>query len=378
MRKRWRDLPAFSQAATSAANASDPMAITSLRAWRLREPVSQRRYTVIRIETRGGVTGYGEGGPVKGADIADIRSAVIGRLASDQELIRLRLAGWPALEAAVNNALFDVLGKATKTPVYQFLGGPVRYKARVLAHLEGGDTEALVASLRRAQQAGFKAFCFPIPPWPEMPRLQSYTDSVRERYDRLRAAGGEDADFVLDASGSLRPGDAASLATAFEREHPLWFDEPTDVLTNDALAKISAESVLPVGAGRRLHDVADFQNLLRGHSVGIVRPSLGLNSLLKIKRMAALAEVDYVAVAPHHSGGPIGTVGGIHLGASLANFFIQQVPRPAAAQDRAMRAELASGDYETAQDGYAPLINKPGLGIEVNEQSLAKYSEETI
>jgi galactonate dehydratase len=333
---------------------------------------------VVRLETRGGLAGYGEGGPVKGVDISEARAAVIGRLASDQEIVRLQLAGWPALEAAVNNALFDILGKATKVPVYQFLGGPVRYKARVLAHLEGDDTEALVASLRRAQQAGFKAFCFPIPAWPEMPRLQSYTDSLRQRYDRLRAAGGEEADFVLDAGGSLRPGDAASLATAFEKLHPLWFDEPTDVLTNDALGKISGESVLPVGVGRTLHDVADFQNLLRGQSVGVLRPSLGLNSLLKIRRMAAVAEVDYVAIAPHHSGGPIGTVAGIHLGASLANFFIQQVPQPAAAQDRAMRTELVSGNYETAQDGYAPLINKPGLGIEVNEQALAKYSEETI
>jgi galactonate dehydratase len=377
MRKLWKDLPAFSQAAATV-NTSDPMAITSLRGWRLREPASGRRYTVVRLETRGGLIGYGEGGPVKGVDISDARATVIGRLASDQEIVRLQLAGWPALEAAVNNALYDILGKATKVPVYQFLGGPVRYKARVLAHLEGDDTEALIASLRRAQQAGFKAFCFPIPAWPEMPRLQSYTDSLRQRYDRLRAAGGEEADFVLDAGGSLRPGDAASLATAFEKLHPLWFDEPTDVLTNDALGKISGESVLPVGVGRTLHDVADFQNLLRGQSVGVLRPSLGLNSLLKIKRMAAVAEVDYVAIAPHHSGGPIGTVAGIHLGASLANFFIQQVPQPAAAQDRAMRTELVSGNYETAQDGYAPLINKPGLGIEVNEQALAKYSEETI
>jgi galactonate dehydratase len=378
MRKRWKDLPAFSQAAAAAANASDPMAITSLRGWRLREPVSQRRYTVIRIETRGGLTGYGEGGPVKGIDISDTRPMVVGKLASDLELVRLQLAGWPALEAAVNNALLDILGKSTKAPIYQFLGGPVRYKARVLAHLEGDDTEALVASLRRAQQAGFKAFCFPIPPWPPMTRIQSYADSLRKRFDQLRIAGGEDADFVLDAGGSLEPGDAASIATQFEKLHPLWLDEPTDVLTIDALAKVTAESVLPVGVGRTLHDVASFQNLLRGQTVGVLRPSLGLNSLLKIRRMAAVAEVDYVAIAPHHSGGPIATLAGIHLAATLANFFIQQVPQPAAGQDRAMRAELVSGNYEAAQDGYAPLINKPGLGIQVSEQALAKYSEETI
>ena len=66
------------------------------------------------------------------------------------------------------------------------------------------------------------------------------------------------------------------------------------------------------------------------------------------------------------------------LAASLPNFFIQQIPQPAAAQDRAMRAELTSGNRETAIDGFLPLINKPGLGFDVNEQALNRYSEETV
>src|SRR5205807_1512827 len=156
--------------------------------------------------------------------------------------------------------------------------------------------------------------------------------------DRLKAAAGPDSDFVLDANATLTPGDASLIATAFERSHLLWLDEPTGVLTNDALSRISDESVMPVGLGRKVHDVATFQNLLRWGCVDILRPSMGLNSIRQIRRMAAVAETHYVAVGPHHSGGPIGTVAAVHLAASLPNFFAQQVPRPAAEQDRAMRA----------------------------------------
>ena len=95
-------------------------------------------------------------------------------------------------------------------------------------------------------------------------------------------------------------------------------------------------------------------------------------------RMAAIAETHYVAISPHHNGGPIGSVAAIHLAASLPNFFIQQIPLPAAERDRAMRAAITTADHESAQDGFAPLINRPGLGIQVNEAALGEYSEETL
>jgi galactonate dehydratase len=373
MKKLWRELPAFSPPPQTAA--SDRLTITGFRAWRLREPTSGRRYTVIKLESRGGLIGYGEGGPVPPSDVADAKSAVTGRRATDGEFIRHRLAGSPAMEAAVNNALLDLAARSSNVPVYQYLGGPTRFKARVLAHLEGDTEEALAESLSRAAKQGYKAFTFPIPARDSLWRMQAYVDVIRKRVERLKAVAGPDADLVLDAKASLTPGDTAFVATALERGHLLWIDEPTEVVTNDALARITDESVMPVGLGRKIHDVSSFQNLLRWGCVDILRPSAGLNSIPKIRRMAAVAETHYVAVGPYHDGGPIATVAAIHLAASLPNFFIQQVPQPVAEQDRAMRAELTSGAHESAVDGFAPLLNKPGLGIEVNEQALNKYEE---
>jgi galactonate dehydratase len=375
MEKHWRGQAAF---APPAAAGDDRLVITSLRAWRVREPVSQRRYTVVKLESRGGAIGYGEGGAAVGTDIAEATAAIAGRRATDAEFIRHRLAAFPAMEAAVNNAMLDLAARAADAPVYQFLGGPTRFKARVVARVEGDDEEALANSVRRGMEQGVRAFSFPIPVRDAMWRMQAYTDAIRRRLDRLKTVAGAEADFVLDAGGTLTPGDASFIATAFERNHLLWFDEPTDVLTNDALARISDESVTPVGLGRRVHDVATFQNLLRWGCIDILRPSIALNSMRQIRRMAAVAETHYVAVGPYHDGGPVGTVAAIHLAASLPNFFAQQMPQPLAEQDRAMRAELTFGNQESAVDGFAPLLNRPGLGIRINEQALEKYSEAIV
>ena len=376
MKKYWRDLPAFAPPPASAAN--DPLTISAMKAWRLREPTSGRSYTVVKLESRGGTVGFGEGGAVHGADVKDVRSAVVGRRATDSEFVRHAMAATPPVEAAVNNAMLDLLGRAKNLPVYQYLGGPTRHKARVLARLEGDGEDALIESLRRSMDQGFRAFSFPIPGRDALWRMQAYTDAIRARLGKLKAAAGKDTDFVLDAAATLTPGDASFIATALERAHLLWLDEPTPVLSSDALSRISDESVMPVGLGRSVHDVGTFQNLLRFGCVDILRPDVGLNSIPKIRRMAAVAETHYVAVGPYHNGGPINSVAAIHLAASLPNFFIQQIPQPSAERDRAMRAEIVSGNHESAVDGFAQLLNKPGLGIDVNEQALSKYSEEVI
>ena len=373
-RKIWRDLPAFAPQATS----TDRMAIANLHGWRVREPVSGRRYTVLRLETRQGLVGYGECGPATRAEIEEAKAAAFGRRPHESEFIRHRLAAFPAMEAGVNNAFLDLQGRNTNTPVYQFLGGPTRFKVRVQASLEGEKEDALEGPLTQAFQRGYRAFSVPIPARDSMWRMQAYVDAVRARIARMRSLAGPDLDFVLDAAATLTPGDAALLATALEKNHLLWLDEPTGVLTHDALARITEESVMPVGLGRFVHDIGVFQDLLRWGSIDLLRPSLGLNSIVKIRRMAAIAETHYVAVAPYHNGGPIATATGIHLAASLPNSFIQQIPFPSSERDAAMRTELVSGNQEVAKEGFAPLVNKPGLGIEVDERALDRYSEEKV
>jgi galactonate dehydratase len=370
-----RKLPDLGLAFAPPQNTNHPLSIAQVRAWRLKEPVSGRRYTVIKLQTQSGEPGYGEGGPATAAEITEAKTAVTGRRATESEFVRARLKTIPAMEAAINNAMLDLMSRSRNVPVYQYLGGPTRFKARLLAQLEGTDEASIAAPLERARKQGFQAFTMPALQRDAMIPLQEYVDRVRKRVANIQAQGGE---WVLDGAAGLTPGDAATVATALERNHLIWFDEPTSILTTDALAKITDESVMPIGIGRAVHDIGVFQNLLRFGSVNVLRPSLGLNSLPKIKRIAAIAETHYVAVAPYHGGGPVGTLAGIHLAAALPNSYIQEVPMPASDRDAVMRAELTSGNREVGEKGFAALLNRPGLGIEVNEKALDRYSEERI
>jgi galactonate dehydratase len=153
----------------------------------------------------------------------------------------------------------------------------------------------------------------------------------------------------------------------------LWFDEPCPVTNLEAVRKISGERVTPLGFGRGISDAGVFQALLREGLVDVVRPDIAQWGISGARRIAVLAEAYYVAIAPHHDGGPVATAAAIHLAASVPNFFIQHVPLPSDPKDREMRAAIVSGGLETPRDGFLQIPTGPGLGIQVNELALEKY-----
>lgn len=351
--------------------------ITGLRSHPLREPVSRRAYAVLRLEARSGLAGYGECPEISASVLAEARPAILGQSAAAHAIMGERLAGWPGLRAAVNMAMLDLVGRFSGAPVFQILGGPTRFKARALAPLEGESDSELEASLRRAAQAGFRTFLVPVPRPTARNQGQAFVQAAGRRLDTLAAAGGENANFVLDGAGKLTPGDAASLCKALEKFHLNWFDEPSAGASFGTLAKLAAETVTPIGFGRHLHDPAAFLDLLREAVVDVIRPPVGISGISQIRRMAALAETYYVAAAPYHDGGPVATAAALHLAASLPNFFIQQIPFPSAPEDVRMRAELTGGSVEAVREGFAGLPRGPGLGISVDEKALERYREGT-
>ena len=347
--------------------------MVALDAFSLREPVSRRAYTCLRLRTRSGVTGYGECPRISAADLALLRSGIQGKEASSFESIRRGLTVEASALAGLDMAMLDVLGKFTNAPVYQVLGGPTRNQARALARIEGETDEAVVAAVTQARVAGHRAFMIPAPATHSPNHSATLVNATRQRLDRVRSAAGQGSDFVLDGAGRLTPGDASSLAAAFERVHLLWFDEPCSLSNLSAAYKIAGETVTPVGFGRFTLEAGIFQDLLRSDAIDVVRPDLGRHGVTQIRRISAVAEPYYVAVAPFHDGGPIATAAALNLAASIPNFFIQQIPCPAAAEDRRMRARLAGEAAETVKDGFLDLPRGPGLGITVNEAAFAEY-----
>lgn len=347
--------------------------MVALDAFPLREPASRRAYTCLRLRARSGATGYGECSRISPADLAALRAVIPGREASSFESIRRGLTvSLPAL-AALDMAMLDLLGKHVDAPVWQVLGGPTRNQARALARIDDGTDDAVVAAVGRARAAGHKAFMIPIPQ--SAGRSATLMAATKERFERVRCAVGEGCDFVLDAAGRLTPGDASSLASEFERMHLLWFDEPCLLSNLTAAYRIASESVTPIGFGRFAGGAGVFQDLLRSDAIDVLRPDVSCHGISQARRISALAETYYVAIAPFHDGGPVVTAAALHLAASLPNFFIQQVPYPTADEDRRMRARLAGESLEIVKDGFLQLPCGPGLGITVNEEALNEYRE---
>jgi galactonate dehydratase len=308
------------------------LTIKEVKAWTLSEPVTKYTYTVLRIQTASGIIGYGECALLSGAEFTEAKNVITGIPATSFEAIAPLLTKFPRARAGLNIAMLDVVGKATKVPVYQLLGGPTRFKVRVITTITGDSDSALINSMTMAQRAGFKAFLVPLPEITNRNQGQAYVLETKKRLESLRAVGGDDIDFVLDGGNRLTPADAQMISAAIERFHVLWFNEPCTSVNIGALKKIAGENVTPIGIGQSITDGSEVQNLLREDAVDIIRPDIGLNGISNIRRMAAIAETYYIAVGPSHFGGPIGTAAALHLAASIPNFFIQQIPFPEAEQ----------------------------------------------
>jgi galactonate dehydratase len=350
IQRRARLNVGFAPQTTASPAAGGDQAIAEMRWFPVREPVSGNRYTVLRVKSRSGLTGWGETGQIDPQDAKALEKAWMGKPATLYAAIE---PGTPA-GSALDMALLDILGKAAKAPVYRVLGGPTRHKVRAFT-----DSAA----------TGFDAIAITAP----KPASRNMGKQYQNLIEALVKQVPDDKDFVISAHGMLSPGDASSVAATLEKSHPLWIDEPCSASNLEVLRKIAHENVTPLGFGRGITDASTFLSLLRESLVDVVRPDLALMGITGSRRVAVIAEAYYVAIAPNHDGGPIGTAAALHLAASVPNFFIQHVPLPADPKDREMRAAIVGGAIETPKDGFLQLSTAPGLGIEVNESALEKY-----
>lgn len=352
MARRKSLLPAV-QAASAQTPATGPHPIAEVRAFQMGSPGSGNSYVVLQVRTESGLIGYGECNSLSGADLKAANQAVVGRAASSYQVLDGLV---PAnVRGGLNIALLDIVGKATKAPIYRVLGGPTRNKARAIARLSGSTDEELQAELQKHLAVGFRAFLIPIPAPTARNQGSDFAHLAPARLKAMRSAA-PDADFAFEANAELTPGDAAVLAAAVETLHPLWLDEPCPVINIETIHKIADETVVPLSFGRTISDPGTFQSLLREGLIDLLRPDLLTHGITGIKRLSAMAETYYVDLAPWHQGGPIANAAALHAAASIPNFFIAQLTNPLA------------GPVPT--NGFFELPKGPGLGIDVDEKTL--------
>jgi len=344
-----------------------------IRITKLETLLVQPRWLFLKVHTDAGLTGWGE--PIVegraltcAAAIQELASYLVGKDPRDvthhwQAMYRHAFyRGGSVLTSAlsgVDQALWDIKGKALGVPVYELLGGPTRSRVRVYAHVKN-DPEMLIQ--RKAE--GFTAFKTTVLNSTRSGVIASRTfiREAEENFAALREAGGDDVDIGIDFHGAISPQNAKLLIKALEPYQPMFIEEPIPCQNVELMAEIARQTHLPIATGERIFTKWGFRDLLEKGAASILQPDLcHAGGITEVRLIAGMAESYYAAIAPHNPLGPISLAAGIQLAASIPNFLCQE------------QVSLGRGYLKqpfVVQDGHVALPAGPGLGIEVDEAAL--------
>jgi galactonate dehydratase len=368
-----------------------PLANSGVRITDVRANIARvhRPYVIVRITTDAGIMGIGDGSleynPLSVVQaVEELKYLLIGQ---DPTLIEhhwqrmyrhsFYRAG-PVLMSAfggIDTALWDITGKIYNQPVYKLLGGPVRNKIRMYIHAGGDTTDGLIETAQLAYEAGYRGVKTSPPGPVSLSENPAFFKNFITRLEKLRAVMGDDFAIMVDCHGRLSPTVASILATELEPLHLLFLEEPVLPENPEALTKVAAESTTPIGMGRRIHGLFGFREYFENNLIDVAQPGMSTcGGITQMQKIAAMAEAYYISVAPTNISSPISTVACMHVDAAIPNFLIQEVPGRGWGNPR--RLEALQDFAERPVDGYLQLPDKPGLGVELNEEIFEKYPYE--
>ena len=276
--------------------------------------------------------------------------------------------GGPVLTSAlsgVEQALWDLTGKALGVPVYKLLGGPVRDKIKIYGHTGGRTIEASVARTKESVAKGFTALKTGVGGGRRAQIIESpaFVERAVEHFAALREAAGKEVDIAIDFHGAVSPQTSAILIKALEPYQPLFIEEPVQCQNVDVLADLARKTHLPIATGERLFTKWAFREVLEKRAASILQPDIShCGGIFEGRLIAGMAEAYYGAIAPHCPLGPIALAACLQLDAATPNFL---------AQEQVTLGEGYLKEPFTIKDGYVDLPTKPGLGIELDEEAMA-------
>ena len=287
-----------------------------------------------------------------------------------------------AVLSALEMACWDIIGKEAGQPVYKLLGGRVHERLRSYTYIyarPGDETDVYqdpdLAAERAAEYVaqGFTALKFdPAGPYTAFDGRQLSLEALdlSERFMRqLRAAVGARADLLFGTHGQMTAAGAIRLARRLEPYDPLWFEEPVPPDAPEEMAKVARATSIPIAAGERLATKYDFARLLRAGAAAILQMNLGrVGGILEAKKIAALAEVDHVQLAPHLYCGPVVGAANIQLATCSPNFLILE----GIERWQGFHAQVLMKPIRW-EAGYVIPPTEPGLGVELNEAVIAQH-----
>jgi galactonate dehydratase len=273
--------------------------------------------------------------------------------------------------SAIDIALWDIKGKRLDVPIYELMGGKTREKVRCYMHVNGDTPEALAAEAVNAVKAGFTAVRFSAF-GPEFWLHRSYsewTDEAVRRVGTLREAVGSGIDICIEIHRQMNPAESIALGRRLEQFHPYFYEDPMLPDSPGVMGLIQEQCNLPIATGERFTSIFEYQQLLEHRACAYVRPDLCLcGGLTGCKKVASMAEAHHVKVIPHNPLSPVSTAACVQLDACIPNFALQEYT----GESEPPKSELLVEPIKL-KDGYLIVPEGPGLGIELNEEAIAKY-----
>ena len=365
------------------------MKISDIR-YHLVNPGKGKNLCFVRIDTDEGIHGWGECYTQADRDIQvtthidKLKRYLVGRDPTNikhfMQIVFDDFAGrrgamdlWCAV-SGLEQAMWDITGKVCGVPIHKLLGGPVRERIRVYANGWGGggwDSGIIAERASEVVEQGFTALKFdPIPgPWRTFVDKRVENQTV-ENVRAVRQAVGQDVDILVEMHRRLAPMHAIKIARQIEEYEPFWYEEPVLAENIDALAAAKREIRIPVVTGEELYTKFEFREVFEKQAADIINPDVcNVGGILELKEIGAMAEPYFVAVSPHnYNSTTLGLAATIQVSATMPNFLITEY----FLNLEDFGKDITVNPFEV-NNGYIELPETPGLGIEIDESSLAKY-----
>src|SRR5579862_8548324 len=387
----------FPSLSAAVQEASSPYRRPKLRITEVRTAeVSVHGYQVhVRVYTDQGIIGQGEATDAAQGNVPLIQS--FGRLLMGQDPLnieaafeRIRTSGvfagaqagqYVTALTGVGIALWDIAGKALGLPVYQLLGGKVRDRVRV--YCDSGAREMIpgdeksIQRIHEIQKLGFTAAKIDIDDAADPARFDRVNwtasngeiDHMLAKIAFTRDNYPKNIDLAVDMHARYDATTGKRVAKEVEHFKLMWLEEPVPAENIDAMRDIRASTSTPICCGENVYMRWGFRELLEKRAVDIIMPDFQkCGGLLESRKIADMAHTYYVPVAPHAVTSPIGMMATAHVCAAIPNFLVQEwhwVDSPELWRNWVKEGEII-------QKGFITLPDRPGLGVEMNEDGARK------
>jgi L-alanine-DL-glutamate epimerase-like enolase superfamily enzyme len=363
--------------------------ITSVRAMAIRNIAGN---CLIRIDTDGGLTGYGEAGatgPMARARIETMKAMLIGKdpllievhFQNMTSLMHTYMAHIPTI-SGIDMALWDLAGKIIGAPVSTLLGGPFRDAIPMYSHglnfnmLDKSSCREWAQRIKEMPE-GFTAFKNGIDPLIGLPSAKfaptlttQQLRNVALGYANCREAVGDDIDIAVHCHNELDTPSAIAVAKVVEPMNPLFIEDALNPPYSEAWMALRRSTRVPLLTGEKLEMVRGFKPFLDNQAVDFIHPDLAFaGGITGTRKIADYAAQFRIPVALHNVGSLLLTYANAHFGGSIQNFYRSesQLGRPGHYIE-----EMAAGSAPDVRKGLLKVPTGPGLGLEINPDFLKK------